>query len=146
MFGKRFPDRQPGRKVTPAAIRAPDRFLEQLAHLRGGRGTLWTPFGPQITQPGLSLRMGITGSDGIPAASGGAQSGDTNLGYSADVGDCYITITQRGSAVLTAGQSTFDGYNLSTSAVAANTNTIYMFLWNAWICIWEDCSGDLVGS
>jgi hypothetical protein len=142
MFGTtNRPKQKRGRPVSSAAINAPHRLLDELSRLRGGRGTFWTPFGPQVAQPGTGFRVGITGSDGIPAGSGSSGSGPITLGYSSDVQDCWIQITQPGQATLMISDSSanFDGYNLSSSAVAPQAITIYMWLWNCWICIWEDC-------
>ena len=140
-FRSNRPKAQKGKPIRAAQINAPDRLLTQLSKLRGGRGTFWTPFGPQIDQPSSGIfRVGITGSDGIPATNESEGSGSTTLGYSADVSDCYIAVSQPGTAILTVTGQDFDGYNLSSQPVGPNAITIYMFLWNIWICIWEDCS------
>jgi hypothetical protein len=131
-----------GREIV-TSVNAPDRLLTQIARIRGGRGTLWAPFGPQFAQPGTGFRIGITGSDGIPAAMTpeGESSGTVQLGYSSDIQDCWVQVQQPGQAVLMVSDSSanFDGYNLSSSPVSAQAITIYMMLWSVWICIWEDC-------
>jgi hypothetical protein len=126
--------------ITADQINAGGPLLDKLSRLRGGRGTFSTPFGPMVAQPGTGFRIGITSSSGIPAGSGYSATGDITLGYAADVSDCYVSLTQPGTATVVITSQDFDGYNLSSSAVAGNALTIYMWLWNMWICIWEDCS------
>lgn len=140
------PQAKRGKPITAKQINAGDRLLTQVSRLRGGRGTFWAPFGPNQSQPGTAFRIGITGADGIPAAGTpeDESSGTIQLGYSSDVADCWIQVQQPGQAILMISDSSanFDGYNLSTQSVAANATTIYMWLWNVWICIWEDCQND----
>ena len=133
---------QRGKRITAAQINAGDKLLTQLARIRGGRGTFWAPFGPNQAQPGTSFRVGITGGDGIPAAGPGMEgSGTIQLGYSSDISDCWVQLSQPGQATLMISDSSanFEGYNLSSQPVAGGATTIYMWLWNVWLCIWEDC-------
>jgi hypothetical protein len=142
MFGScNRPKAARGKPIRASQINAPDRLLTELSKMRGGRGTIWTPFGPQFAQPGTPFRVGITGSDGIPASSGAGGSGPITLGYSSDVQDCWIQVDQPGQATLMISDSSanFDGYNLSSSPVSGQAITIYLLLWNVWVCIWEDC-------
>jgi len=107
-------------------------LVQQLTRVSGGRGTVWTPGGPFIAPPGVILRGGVTGSGGIPAYSAGTLTG-------ADVTEATISLTSITSATWATTATVFTGFNLSSNAVAANTNTLYALLWNIWICVWEDC-------
>jgi hypothetical protein len=140
MFAKDRPQQKRGRPISAKQLNAPHTLLQQISRLRGGRGTLWAPFGPGIAQPGTDFRVGITGSDGIPAGSG-TGSGPITLGYSSDVQDCWIQIQSPGQATLMISPSSanFEGYNLSIQPVQPSTITIYTRLWGIWVCTWEDC-------
>ena len=141
------PQARRGKPITARQINAGDKLLTQLSRLRGGRGTLWAPFGPGIAQPGTNFRIGMTGDDGIPAAAqaDGESSGTIQLGYSDEISDCWIQVTQPGQAVvmISDASANFEGYNLSSNDVQPNTFTMYMMLWSVWVCVWEDCpAGD----
>lgn len=135
MFGGgNRPKAQRGKPIKAAQINSGDRLLDQLAKLRGGRGVVWAPFGPQILQPGTQFRIGQTDSGGIPARNG------NTLGYSDGVSEVYVTLNGPGNATIHTNDLAFEGFNLSSSAIAGNAYTIYALIWNIWICIWEDCS------
>src|SRR4029077_13731214 len=108
-------------------------LVEQLSRVSGGRGVVWEPGGPFIAPPGTLFKAGVTGSSGIPAYSSGALTGK-------DVAEAIIVLSSSDPylAGFTATSKTFVGFNLSSQAVAANTNTLYALFWGLWICIWED--------
>ena len=133
-FGKRLP-------LAPFGTRLPRRNkalldqVQQMTRVSGsGPGVVWTPAGPFFRDAGQQFRTGVTPEDGIPAFDG------TTL-YSATITDASISLnaTDPTTATWATTSSTFDGFNLSSQPVSGNANTIYMYLWNAWVCVWEDC-------
>jgi hypothetical protein len=136
MFGRRLllPKPRPGYPVRQA--NAPLALLERLGRHRGGRGTLCTPAGAFDYQPGILIRIGYTGSDGIAAANGG----DDGL-VGSDVTDASLIVNDRNpyAATIQTWESTYIGFNLSSQPVAGNTLIISEWLWGVWVTIWEDC-------
>jgi hypothetical protein len=134
MFARRIP--RPGKRpsVPARASNAPLALLEQLQRMRGGQGTTWTPAGPLIWQPGISFRLGQTGSGGIPAASGSQLTG-------AEVSSCSLTVDPQNplSAQIQTWSDQFIAWNLSSQPVAGQTLTLYQLLWGMWVCVWENC-------
>ena len=130
-IGRRLP-RPPSGAQLPARQREAMAMLERLSRIRGGRGTMQTPAGPFIAQPGVPIRIGMTPSGGIPAASGSTFT-------AVNVADCSIVLNSTYRATLQTWDTTFPGFNLSQQPAAGDTLTLYELLWGIWVCTWEEC-------
>ena len=64
------PTAKRGKAITAAQINSGNKALEQFDKLRGGRGVVWAPWGPQILPPGTLFKIGQTDSGGIPRETG----------------------------------------------------------------------------
>lgn len=124
----------PGMRAFPAArFNQLSGLVGRLENLSGGRGFVRTPGGTFGYREGDGWRLGTTPSAGIPARGSGG------LG-SADITETFISRSGAGSATLTVGSNTFEGFNLSSKAVAGNALTVYGWIWGLWLCVWEDCT------
>lgn len=139
---------KPGARSIPAAkLNASHRLLERLANFRGGHQTVWSPAGPLLGREGTLIRLGMTGSQQSGGQAVGIPAKDSNGIYGADVTDASLIVSAWDSstspptytAQLQTWSTRFQGFNLSSQPVAANTLTIYELLWGLWVCTWEDC-------
>src|SRR5208337_4859545 len=131
IHGKQLPNYPPSTLVGKRG-RDLGTMLAALNRVSSPRGVQLGPMGPQLVPNGTTVRFGMTGSGGIPARGGGSMTSGEVEEYSLNFSsDTTISFADSGVA--------FDGYNLSSQAVAANTFTIFFLLWGFWVCIWEDC-------
>jgi hypothetical protein len=132
-FGPSPPRFKPGQRANSARqLNAPLELLARLHNYRSAGGTMWTPAGPFDRGEGLIYRIGMTGDDGIPKVSG-------SIGTGKDVFDVTLQLTDTYTFSITQEETTYQGFNLSSQDVAANTTIISMWLWGMWMTIWEDC-------
>jgi hypothetical protein len=135
MTGRHIPGQKRGKPILAKRLQASGRLLSELGRMAGGRGVMWSPIGPKFAQPGILIRIGQTGSDGIAARSGNTLTGS-------DVAD--VTLTRDTRDPFTAhlevwSGSQYPGFNLSSQAVAGNTIIISAYMFGLWMTIWEDC-------
>lgn len=137
IFGRRYKLASGRPPFNVSSINFAIKEIERLSRSYAGIGTHALASGPLFSGLDVQIRMGITGSDGIPAKVGNV------LGMSQDISDAAITQTavypNPPSFELMPLPSTFTGLNLSSQPVAGSTDTLFLLLWGAWVCIWEDC-------
>lgn len=134
MFTGKRPPRPPASARIPRRQRAALDILEQLTRLQGGRGTMWTPAGPFIQQPGTQFRIGQTSGSGITARSG------TTLGFG-DVAEVSLATTGPTAATLSSNGVTFTAFNFSAGAIGdtAAKYVVCCLLWGLWVVISAEC-------
>lgn len=134
MFTGKRPPRPPASARIPRRQRAALDILEQLTRLQGGRGTMWTPAGPFIQQPGTQFRIGQTTGSGITARSG------ATLGFGT-VNEASLTTTAPTAATIGAGGGSFTAFNFAAAAIG-NTAPKYVvctLLWGLWVVTSAEC-------
>jgi hypothetical protein len=129
IFGK-GPPRPPAGVQVPMRQRESLDILRKLSQMGGGRGVMWSPSGPQILQPGTTIRLATS--------SGIAKRTTTTLTY-ATATDVWIDVTTPTTAVLTTSSSTFTAFNISVSQDVPSGYIICELLWGIWIVTWADC-------
>ncbi len=125
-FGRKLPKGPGAPRLTGRRKQAAD-LLEQLAKVGGGRGTMQTPAGPQIAQPGTITRLGRTPAGGLPAAVGsaaGTVDGVTDAGFSQE--SAFAGTIQE-------WDTTFQGWNVTTGAVAGSTLIPWIVVDGVWM-------------
>ncbi len=132
IFGKSPPSPPAGARV-PRRQRETLAVLRQLSQLGGGRGVMWSPSGPQIVQPGTTIRMGTAPGGGIAKTTGS----DLSFGT---ITESQLVQTDPTTVTVAAMTSTFTAFNLSTSQDVPDGGTVVcMLLWGVWVVIWADC-------
>ena len=130
IFGK-SPPRPPTGAPIGRRQKATLDVIRQLSQIGGGRGVMWSPSGPQILQPGTTIRLGYA-SAGLTARS------DSTLGYGT-VEEFSINQTDPTTATIKDYGVSFTAFNYSNTEIKAGKYVIVSLMWGIWVVISAEC-------